>query len=136
MTGDFLCAFARRTVRPDTYRSVILPAVADLQFEARTRSAWCIARGYAGVWSAVGAGLLHDVGMAVQRPGFVDDARSAAGLVAMQAVYYGCMLSLTVNQTARISTAALVRITAIAVLVSAVPVVALVFSGRERDEAG
>ena len=136
MTGDSTCALARRIVSRETYRSVVLPAVADLQFEARTRSAWWLARGYLGVWSAVAAGLLHDIGGAVQRPGFVDDARSAAALIGMQAVYYGCMLSLTVNQAARISTTALVQITLLAVAVSAVPVLALVFAGRERDEIG
>jgi hypothetical protein len=71
MTGDFIDAVARRVVSPETHRAVVLPALADLQYEVRTCHVHHTLRAYVGAWNAILASMLHDAAVAVQRPGFV-----------------------------------------------------------------
>lgn len=135
MTGDVIDAIARRVVSRITHRVVVLPALADLQYEVRTRQVHHAVRAYAGAWNAILAGLFHDVGFAIQRPGFVDGARTVALLIGMQVVYYGSMLSLTVGQVSRVRPATIVQLTLLAVIVSAAPVVALLLPKRDALDA-
>jgi hypothetical protein len=135
MTGDFLDAIARRVVSPASHRVVVLPALADLQYEVRTRHVHHALRAYAGAWNAILASLLHDAGVAVQRPGFVDAATTVAVLVGMQGVYYGGMLSLTLTQVSRVRPAAIVQLTVLAVIASVVPVAALLLASRDSRHA-
>lgn len=134
MPGDFINALARRIVSAGTHASVIQPAIADLQFEARTRSTWLMAQSYLGAWTAVCGGVLHDIGITIQHPGFIDEARTATVLVGMQAVYYGGMLSLTVAHLPRVHGAAILRLALLAVIASAVPVVALMLPKRDMTD--
>lgn len=60
MTGKWLLALARHLVRPASVEAYVVPAIADLQFEA-PHGRWAEARGYAGVWRALVAAVLLEL---------------------------------------------------------------------------
>ena len=59
MIGDRLDHLARRILREDSYRLIVGPAVADLQFEA-AGGIYPRVRGYAGVWLAFAGAFLAE----------------------------------------------------------------------------
>jgi hypothetical protein len=84
--GDCLASFARRIFHGETFELVVSPAIADLQFEPPS------ARGYAGVWAALGGAVWRDLKGDLKILG--GDAGMLSGLVVMQACYYTCLLTL------------------------------------------
>ena len=52
MIGDRLHRIARRVLRAETCRTIVEPAVADLQYEAG-HGRWAAVRGYAAVWRTI-----------------------------------------------------------------------------------
>ena len=95
MTGSWLALLAGRLLHDDIDSLIVSPAIADLQFEAAT-SRWRRARGYAGVWRALGGALLFQAVSGVQALR-ADDARlmalrydafMVAGILLVQVVYY------------------------------------------------
>lgn len=58
--GSRLAAFFARVVRVESFRLVVAPAIADLQFERPAASRFKRARNYIGVWRAFGGALVVD----------------------------------------------------------------------------
>lgn len=61
MTGRWIEAIARRLLRPDTCAAIAVPAIADMQFEARSQSGTSLVRSYAGVVRALARAVVHDL---------------------------------------------------------------------------
>jgi hypothetical protein len=95
MTGSWIASLAGRLLHDDIEALIVAPAIADLQFEA-DGPLWRRARGYAGVWRALGGALFFQAVSGVQALR-ADDARLIAlrydavmvgGILLVQVVYY------------------------------------------------
>jgi hypothetical protein len=60
MIGDRLQQIARHLVREETYARIVTPAIADLQYEARSCRCLCVSA-YAGAWRALIAAMAQEV---------------------------------------------------------------------------
>jgi hypothetical protein len=101
MTGSWIASLAARLLHDDIDALIVSPAIADLQFEADP-SLWRRARGYAGVWRAIGGALLFQAASGVQALRADDarlialryDASMVAGILLVQVVYYSGLVIL------------------------------------------
>jgi hypothetical protein len=95
MTGSWFASLASRLLHDDIEALIVVPAIADLQFEAGG-SLWRRACGYAGVWRALGGALLFQAVSGVQAlraddarlVALRDDAFMVGGILLVQVVYY------------------------------------------------
>jgi hypothetical protein len=84
--GQWLTSLARPLFHRETFELVVSPAIADLQFEPPS------SRGYAAVWIALGGAAWRDLRSDLRI--LSDDVGTLGVLVAMQACYYTCLLTL------------------------------------------
>ncbi len=61
MSGDWMAAIAARLLRDETFTTTVVPALADLQFEARSSGRVTLARSYVGVARALALAGLADL---------------------------------------------------------------------------
>lgn len=95
MTGTWLIRVAHRLVEDDVFATVVEPAIADLQFESAHTGAFGVLRGYIGVWKAIAGGITRDIGGDLRL--LSGDTSTLAGLVLLQACYYGFLATFLLN---------------------------------------
>jgi hypothetical protein len=102
MRGTRLATLSHRLLHPETHTLIMVPALADLQFESRTATRVRLARAYTGVARAFAGAVLFDaardlrlsIGNAEWRASRREDVSTFGGLVLVQAVYYLAMLGI------------------------------------------
>jgi hypothetical protein len=93
--GTLMIGIGRRLVGDDVFDAVIAPAIADLQFEGAAAGVLGVARGYVGVWRAIAGGVTRDIGGDLRL--LSGDTSTLAGLVLLQACYYGFLATFLLN---------------------------------------
>ena len=148
MRGSRLQALSHRLLHPETFALVMVPALADLQFESPSASRAALLVGYAGVVRAFAGAVLFDVardlrlsiGNAEWRTARREDVSTFAGLVLVQAIYYLALLGIatgSMEPTAILSGSLFDNVTTLVLLLAAtlvLPVitVAICFWGGGR----
>ena len=112
--------FAERFLSDRTFQLIILPALADLQFEARAGSVSCTA-GRLAVLRAIAGGLSHD---------FAGDSRSFITLTLVPGCYYVFMLLLCFDFLSISLSGAFFVAAMLIVIISVVPVLACFWPDR------
>ena len=87
MAGDRLMRVARSVLHEDTFELMVAPAIADLQIDVSPA-------GYAAACSSLAGALAEDFRLDLRA--IAEDAGMMASLMAIQASYYACMLTLLV----------------------------------------
>lgn len=92
--GTWLAGLARGLVHPETFSSIVSPAIADLQFEAALGRTDTRLSHYVGVWVAVSAAVVHDVFRDSRPPAWSEPLALVIALVLLQFGYYGALVIL------------------------------------------
>ena len=92
MRGVWLTRLSEAFLDQETFDLVVSPAIADLQFEARDAGLVTTARGYAGVWVALGGAICRDTHADLRL--ILADASMLTTLIVLQAAYYAGLLTL------------------------------------------
>jgi hypothetical protein len=95
-------ALSQRLLHPETFALVMVPALADLQFESRSASRAALLVAYVGVARAFAGAVLFDVARDLRlsignpewRTARREDVSTFAGLVLVQAIYYLALLGI------------------------------------------
>lgn len=93
--GTLMIRIGHVLMGDDIFDSVVAPAIADLQFESATAGAWRTLRAYLGVWRAIAGGVSQDIGGDLRL--LSGDTSTLAGLVLLQACYYGFLATFLLN---------------------------------------
>ncbi len=94
MTGRIVLRLARLLLHADTLALVVMPAVADFEFEAATHSAGGRIRAYVATWVALIGAIWHDLIWDRRTPPWADAAATVATLTLLVASYHLAILIL------------------------------------------
>jgi hypothetical protein len=93
--GTWMIRIGRLLVGDELFAMVVEPAIADLQFETPAAGVFTLARGYVGVWKAIAGGVTRDIGGDLRL--LTGDTSTLAGLLLLQACYYGFLATFLLN---------------------------------------